>query len=97
MADPNLGLLRSAATYNPDLLTGFGKRLTNWEFSAAVDREILPRVSAEVGYFRRWFYGFLVTDNLAVTAADFDRFSLTAPKDPRLPDGGGQVIPDLFN
>ena len=54
-------------------------------------------MSVDVGYFRRWFYGFLVTDNRTVSPADFDRFSITAPLDPRLPDGGGQVVPDLFN
>ena len=97
MADPNLGSLGSAPTYNPDLLRGWGKRASNWEFSAAVQRELIPRVSVDVGYFRRWFYGFLVTDSLAVAPSDFNRFSITAPSDPRLPGGGGQVISDLYN
>ena len=56
-----------------------------------MQQEVLPRVSVEVGYFRRWFQGFVVTDNLAVTPADFAKFSVVAPQDPRLPGGGGNT------
>jgi hypothetical protein len=40
---------------------------------------------------------FSVTDNRAVTPADYDRYQLTVPLDSRLPDGGGYVIEDLTN
>ena len=36
----------------------------------------------EVGYFRRWLQNFTVNDNLVVTAANFDPFSISAPLDP---------------
>ena len=58
---------------------------------------MLPRTSVEVGYFWRWFHGFAVTDNLAVSPADFDQFSVTAPSDPRLPGGGGYTVSGLYN
>ena len=44
---------------------GWGVRSYNWEFSAGVQREIMPRVSVDVSYFRRWFGNFTATDNTA--------------------------------
>ena len=60
----------------------------------------MPRVSVEVGYYRRWwpiYDGADVTDNIAVSAAEYGQFSVTAPIDPRLPNGGGYTVDDLYN
>jgi Carboxypeptidase regulatory-like domain len=86
-----------STAYDPDILTGWGKRGFNWESSVAVQQELSRRVSLDVGYFRRWYGNFLATDNRAVSAGDFDQFSVVAPKDPRLPEGGAQTIPGLVN
>jgi hypothetical protein len=88
---------RPAATFSKDLTTGWGHRNYNWEFSTSVQHEILPRVSVDAGYFRRWFGNFRVTDDLAVTAADFDTFSLTLPNDSRLGENSGQTVTGLYN
>jgi hypothetical protein len=57
----------------------------------------MPRVSVELGYFRRWLNNFTATDNTLVTAGDFTPFALAAPSDPRLPGGGGYAITNLYN
>jgi hypothetical protein len=84
-------------SFDPALIGGWGTRPDDWSFGASVQHEILPRTSIEVGYFRRWFGNQQVTDNRATTVADYDRFSVTAPSDSRLPGGGGQVVSGLFD
>jgi hypothetical protein len=84
-------------TYDKDLVSGFGNRMYNWEFSALVQHEVLPRVSADFGYFRRLWGNFRVTDNVLLGAEDFTQFSLTAPGDSRLPNGGGYTLTGLYN
>jgi hypothetical protein len=76
-------------TINQAVLSGWGVRPWDWQLGASVQQEILPRVSVEAGYHRRWFGNFFVTKNRAVSPADFDKFTLTAPTDPKLPGGGG--------
>jgi hypothetical protein len=91
------GTNRLTTTYDPDLLSGWGVRPSDWSLGASVQQQVLPRASVEVAYHRRWFTGFTVTDNRALSPSDFDRFSVTAPVDPRLPNGGGFVVGDLYN
>jgi hypothetical protein len=97
LSDPLFGANSSAAvlnalTWDEDARTGWNKRAYNWEFSTGIQQEILPRISLDVGYFRRWYGNFQVVDNLALSPSDFNIFSLTAPSDPRLPGGGGYVV-----
>ena len=69
-------------------LSGWNVRPWNWEFSVGVQQEIRPRLSVSITYYRRVNGGFLVTDNVGNTAADFTPYNLTVPTDARLPTAG---------
>jgi hypothetical protein len=97
LANPNFGTAVPGDSFDPDLLSGFGNRAANWELSAGVQHEIIPRVAVDVGYYRRMWQNFRVTDDLALTADDFDYFSMVVPTDPRLPNGGGYRLEGLRN
>ncbi|NOT45361.1 MAG: TonB-dependent receptor [Acidobacteria bacterium] len=97
VSNRNFGSAVPAATFDPDLISGWNHRQTNWELSTSVAHEIARGIGVDVGYFRRAWANFRITDNLAVTAADFTEFSMTAPSDPRLPGGGGNTITGLYN
>lgn len=93
----NFGQRTSAPAFNPDTRFGWGHRPWSAEFSTSVQHELLPRLGIDVGYFRRWFGNFLAIDNRANSPEDFDAYSITAPADPRLPEGGGYTISGLYN
>ena len=86
------GSTRSPAQFDPDLLTGFNARQSNWEFSIGAQQELMTGVSVDVGYFRRIWQNLPVTDSQALNADDYDFFAITIPTDARLPGGGGQTL-----
>jgi hypothetical protein len=83
--------------YDKDLISGFNHRQANWELSTSVQRQVLPRVAVDVGYFRRAWAHFQVTDNLLVGPEDFTSFNVVAPMDPRLPGGGGYTLTGFYD
>src|SRR4029453_14350632 len=46
---------------------------------------------------RRSFDGFTLNDNLLAGPSDYGTYSITAPQDPRLPNGGGYTINNLYD
>ena len=55
------------------MLEGWKARPYHWQFGVSVQHEIIPRVSAEVGYYRRWwpiYDGADATDNV-VSASEY--------------------------
>ena len=91
--DLNFGSANPNSTIiNPDILEGWGVRPYDGQVGVSVQHEVMPRLSVEASYNRRWFGNFFVTDNLAVGPADYDPWVYTAPLDSRLPDGGGYPL-----
>jgi hypothetical protein len=92
-------VIPSTTTTDPGVLNGWGKRGYNWEYQFAVQREIIPGVSAQLDYFRRSFGNIVFTDNLLTPAAtSYDGpFCITAPSDPNLPNGGGYPVCGLYD
>jgi hypothetical protein len=88
--NPNFGIAVPAVRYDSSIMNGWGVRPLNWEFSAGLQQELIPRVSLSVGYFRRIYGNFWVTDNEALATTDFTQYSGTV-SDPRLPNGGGTI------
>jgi len=97
VANRNFGTTVPGTTYDNDVTHGFGNRGYNWQGSAGVAHQLTRGIGVEVAYFRTSFGNFVVTDNVLVTPADFDVFSITAPQDSRLPGGGGQTVGGLYD
>src|SRR5688572_636455 len=88
----NWGSFNQTTTVNPAVLEGWGTRNRDWQIGVGVQQEILPQIAVEVTYNRRIWSNFFVTHNRALTAADYDEVTLTAPRDERLPNGGGYPV-----
>ncbi|HKE88679.1 MAG TPA: TonB-dependent receptor [Vicinamibacterales bacterium] len=85
-ANPNLTIV------NPEILRGWGVRPNDWQFGLSVQHELLPRLSVDVSYNRRWFGNFFVTDNQLVGPSDYEAFTFAAPQQADLPGGGGYPL-----
>jgi hypothetical protein len=88
---PNFGSTNVATIYSPSIMEGWGVRPNNWEYSVGLQQELLPRVSASVGYFSRVYGNFFVQDNENLAKTDFTEYSITVPTDPKLPNSGATV------
>jgi len=96
-AQLSTGQLPLTNNYDPALLNGWGVRASDWTLGASIQQQILPRASIEVAYTRRWYHGFTVQDNTLLANSDLTAYSITAPLDPRLPNGGGYPVGPLYD
>jgi hypothetical protein len=101
VAQSSFGSINPAVQYDPDVLTGWGHRPSNWEFSAGVQQQLPFRMSVDIAYYRRIWQNFEVVDNTQVANNEFQAFNVTVPTDLRLPTSGQQltyynVVPAQF-
>lgn len=83
--------------YADDVTRGWHVRPYTNQMSVAVQHELRPGIGMLVGYFRTSYGNIQITDNLSVSASDYDTFCVTAPTDTRLPGGGGYPICGLYD
>jgi hypothetical protein len=92
VANPGFGSTNTnALRFDPDALFGWNSRGYNWELGVGVQREIVNRVSVDVGYFRRWYGNFRVTDNLALERTEFTAYTISVPTVSGLASSGEQL------
>ena len=84
-------------SFDPAFVGGWGTRPSNWGLGLSVQHEVVPRVSVTAAYNRNWWGNWYVVDNRKTDFADYTPFSINAPLDPRLPNGGGYTIGGLYN
>ena len=83
--------------FDSAILNGWGIRPSDWSLGVSIEQQISARGSVSVTYSRRSFHQFTVVDNLSLAPSDLTPFSVVAPVDPRLPDGGGYVVSGLYD
>ena len=83
--------------YTPEVLNGWGVRPDVWQGGVSLQQELRSGIGVRFGYFRTSLGHYRVSDNLAVTPADYDLYCVTAPADARLPGGGGNQICGLYD
>ena len=95
----NMRFGQNVLTNNFDaaVLDGWGVRSADWAFGASIQQQLGRRSSVDVAFIRRWARGFFAVDNLALEPSDLTPYSIVAPLDPRLPEGGGYVVSGLYD
>jgi len=91
----NFGKLGAATQVDPDVLTGWGVRPNDVQSTITLQQELMPRISGEFSFTHRSFHGFFVTDDLTRQGnlnQYYETYTLTAPQDSRLADGGGYPV-----
>ena len=87
----NFGKANAETRYASDAQSGFNNQFRNWQGSVSLQHELRPGFGLNVGYFRTWYGGFLVTDNQLTSATDYDPFCITVPTDNRLPNSSQRL------
>jgi len=95
LSNNNFGTLTPGFSYSQELLNGL--RPWDYQLGLAVQQQLTSRVSLEVQWNKRWFDGYYVTRNTAISPSDWQAYNITAPTDARLPNGGGYTVTGLHD
>ena len=85
--NPNFGTPTSAYTLDPDAPRGH-----NWEYSGGIEHQLADGWSISGMWHRRHYSDLRWFDNRNIDASDWSPVTFTAPRDTRLPNGGGEEI-----
>jgi hypothetical protein len=89
----NFGTVVRNLTFDPEYIDGRGVRAGHWNYHLTLQHELRPGLGVTATYTYVRNFNQLETDNLLVTPADYDEFTIVAPDDPRLPaEIRGQTI-----
>mgnify|MGYP003694187005 CR=1 FL=1 len=84
--------------HDPAVLNGWGVSKHNWDISASIQHELVPRVSLSAGWYRRSYGNQTTIDDLNTSQSSYDGpFCITAPVDANLPGGGGYPVCGLYD
>ncbi len=78
-SDLSFGGVRPGTSWTDTAIKGFNVQQYNWQGSVSLQQELRPGIALNAGYFRTSFGNFLITDNEALTAADYDEYCITRP------------------
>ena len=96
LSNANFGTLNDTFKWSPQILTDL--RPWDYQVGVAVQQQVTSRISAELQWNKRWFYGYYIPYNQALNpATDWNVYNVTAPTDSRLPGGGGSTISGLHD
>jgi hypothetical protein len=96
-ANPNFGKAIITTTWDPSLVSGWGKRGYSWEVQGGISHELVQGFALDVSYTRHWYGNFWATKNQLVSPSDYSPFCVTAPVDARLPGGGGNQMCGFYD
>jgi hypothetical protein len=91
------GTTRISTTYADDVLRGWGVRPNSWQTVVSFQHELRPGMAATIGYYRTSYGNFRVTQNQAVTPADFSSYCIKVPTDSRLSGLDGRDVCGFYD
>jgi Carboxypeptidase regulatory-like domain len=87
-----LGQTNITTHWDPAVLNGWGVRPSDQELLLGVQQKLNEQMVLDVQWTRHSFGNMFATEFLATPASAYDNYCVTAPKDSRLPGGGGNQL-----